>query len=57
MVPSLPYLYALVNRFHYKTILSANTLKYPCPACGNGLVREAYLGGNIYFCPDCQKIT
>ena len=38
----------------YKTILSANTLKYPCPACGSGLVREAYLGGNIYFCPVCQ---
>ena len=38
----------------YKTILSANTLKNPCPACGGGLVREAYLGGNIYFCPFCQ---
>jgi len=40
----------------YKTILSANTLKYPCPACGSGLIREAYMGGNIYFCPTCQKI-
>ena len=39
----------------YKTILSANTLKYPCPACGSGLIREAYMGGNIYFCPTCQK--
>ena len=38
----------------YKTILSANTLKSPCPVCGGGLVREAYLGGNIYFCPVCQ---
>ena len=40
----------------YQTILSANTLKNPCPVCGGGLVREAYMGGNIYFCPGCQKI-
>lgn len=39
----------------YKTKLSSKTLKYPCPICGNTLVREAYLGGNIYFCPTCQK--
>ena len=38
----------------YKTILSAKTLKYPCPACGSGLLREAYLGGNVYYCPVCQ---
>ena len=38
----------------YKTILSANTLKHPCPACGSDLIREAYLGGNIYYCPICQ---
>jgi formamidopyrimidine-DNA glycosylase len=40
----------------YKTILSKNTLKQPCPNCGNGIVKEAYLGGAVYFCPDCQKI-
>jgi len=40
----------------YTTILSANTLKKPCPACGNGLIREAYLGGNIYYCPVCQPM-
>ena len=40
----------------YKTILSANTLKDPCPACGNVIIREAYLGGNIYFCPTCQPV-
>jgi len=38
----------------YRTILSSKTLAYPCPACGGGLVREAYMGGNIYFCPGCQ---
>ena len=40
----------------YKTILSNNTLKSPCPACGATLIREAYLGGNIYYCPVCQLL-
>ncbi len=40
----------------YQTILSANTLKAPCPICGATLVREAYLGGNIYYCPTCQPL-
>ena len=40
----------------YRTILSANTLKEPCPVCGGSLVREAYLGGNIYYCPVCQPL-
>lgn len=39
----------------YKTILSKNTLSAPCSACGSQLVREAYLGGNIYYCPLCQE--
>ena len=40
----------------YRTILSSKTLAYPCRVCGSGLKREAFLGGNIYFCPECQKI-
>ena len=39
----------------YKTLLAAGTLNSPCPGCGGGLVREAYMGGNVYFCPVCQK--
>ncbi len=38
----------------YKCLLSKNTLDKPCPVCGDTLVRQAYLGGNIYFCPTCQ---
>lgn len=38
----------------YRTVLSNKTLMYPCLCCGGGLVRESYLGGNIYFCPVCQ---
>ena len=40
----------------YLTILSKNTLLHPCRVCGSGLVRQAYLGGNIYFCPVCQPM-
>ncbi len=40
----------------YKTILSKNTLKKPCPNCGNAIVKEAYLGGSVYFCPTCQTL-
>lgn len=42
------------NSGGYKCILSKNTLDKPCPVCGDTLVRQAYLGGNIYFCPTCQ---
>ena len=40
----------------YKTILSKNTVKQPCLICGNSIVKEAYLGGAVYFCPVCQKL-
>jgi formamidopyrimidine-DNA glycosylase len=40
----------------YTTVLSKNTVKQPCPRCGNMIVKEAYLGGAVYFCPCCQKL-
>ena len=40
----------------YKTKLSAKTIAKPCPNCLGTFVRQAYLGGNVYFCPSCQKI-
>lgn len=40
----------------YKTILSKKTLTEPCYVCGRDIVRQAYLGGNIYFCPNCQPL-
>lgn len=43
------------NQGGYKTLLSKNTYKKPCPNCGGDIIKEAYLGGTIYFCPDCQK--
>lgn len=40
----------------YKVILSKNTYKNPCPECGHEIIREAYLGGTVYYCPECQKL-
>ena len=40
----------------YRTLLSNKTLASPCRVCGGGLIREAYLGGNIYYCPTCQPL-
>jgi formamidopyrimidine-DNA glycosylase len=39
----------------YKTLLSKNTYKDTCPNCGGDIVKEAYLGGTVYYCPNCQK--
>ncbi len=38
----------------YKTILSKKTVKMLCPVCGHSIKKQAYMGGNIYFCSNCQ---
>ncbi len=40
----------------YKTVLSKNTVDTPCPACDAFIVKEAYLGGSIYYCTGCQTL-
>lgn len=40
----------------YRTVLSRNTYAEPCPVCEGGIVKEAYLGGAIYYCPYCQPM-
>ena len=40
----------------YKTILSKNTYKNPCPNCGGTITKEAYLGGSVYYCQICQPL-
>lgn len=39
----------------YSTILSSKTWKEPCQVCKDTLVKEAFMGGTIYYCPHCQK--
>jgi formamidopyrimidine-DNA glycosylase len=45
------------NRGGYKTILSGKSSGMPCRNCTNRIAKEMYIGGNIYFCPECQPIS
>ncbi|HEY40995.1 MAG TPA: endonuclease VIII [Dehalococcoidia bacterium] len=40
----------------YITKLSQATIDRPCPVCGGTIVKQAYMGGSIYFCGGCQKM-
>ena len=40
----------------YQTLMSKASLDRPCPGCGGTIKRESYLGGNVYFCPNCQPV-
>lgn len=40
----------------YQTILSAKGYKKGCPICHSEIKKEQYLGGSIYYCPNCQKL-
>lgn len=44
------------ERGRYQTYLSAKTWKGVCPVCGGPIARQAYLGGNVYFCGTCQRL-
>ncbi|MDD4211974.1 MAG: endonuclease VIII [Bacilli bacterium] len=39
----------------YLTILSNGTKDHPCPRCRGTIVKEAFMGGSIYYCDSCQK--
>jgi formamidopyrimidine-DNA glycosylase len=39
----------------YQTKLSKNTVGMPCARCGKTIIKQAYMGGSIYFCSGCQK--
>lgn len=43
------------NPGSYQTILSAKSFKNGCPHCKSEIIKEQYLGGSIYYCPNCQK--
>ncbi len=46
----------LGNRGGYKTILSKITAKQPCFVCGETIIKEAFMGGSVYYCPTCQPV-
>lgn len=43
------------NRGGYQSVMSKNTYMFPCPGCGGTVRKEAYMGGSVYYCPECQK--
>lgn len=38
----------------YVRVLGKHTVGQPCPECGSTIEKESFLGGAIYWCPDCQ---
>lgn len=44
----------LGNPGGYQTKLSKANLSKRCPHCHNTIIKEAYMGGSIYFCANCQ---
>lgn len=40
----------------YQTVLSKRTMNDPCPACGGPITKEAYMGGTVYYCANCQTL-
>ena len=41
----------------YQTRCSKNTIDTPCGNCGTPIVKQAYMGGSVYFCPTCQPLN
>ena len=39
----------------YQVTMASKNNGTPCPVCGNLIVKEAYLGGSVYYCSECQK--
>jgi len=40
----------------YHTTLSKNSVNKPCQVCGTIIRKEAYMGGTIYYCDQCQRL-
>jgi len=38
----------------YRRILYSKTVGEPCPNCGAPIEKAAFMGGSVYFCPECQ---
>lgn len=38
----------------YETRMSRFSVGTPCPACGEPIQKQSYMGGSVYFCSQCQ---
>ncbi|MDX1359715.1 MAG: endonuclease VIII, partial [Clostridia bacterium] len=43
------------NKGGYVSIMSKNSVGAECPSCGGIIEKKSYMGGSVYFCPDCQR--
>lgn len=40
----------------YMTVMSSKHAGDYCPDCGGTIIKEAYLGGSVYYCDRCQAL-
>jgi formamidopyrimidine-DNA glycosylase len=40
----------------YKRIMYSKAVGQPCPVCSTPIEKASYLGGAVYFCPNCQVL-
>ena len=40
----------------YEVLMTSTQLKNPCRKCSGSIVKENYMGGSIYYCPQCQPL-
>ena len=40
----------------YEVVMGSKHNGEPCPTCGTPITRMSYMGGNVYVCPQCQRI-
>jgi formamidopyrimidine-DNA glycosylase len=38
----------------YQVVMCAENKGKPCPRCGCEIIKESYMGGSVYTCPQCQ---
>ena len=38
----------------YEVVMCAKNNAQPCPHCGTPIFKEAYMGGSVYYCRNCQ---
>lgn len=44
------------NPGNYQTLLTSAAVNQPCCKCGSLIQKENYMGGSIYYCPQCQPL-
>lgn len=44
------------NKGGYITTMSKKTYKHKCLRCGSAICKENYMGGSVYYCPNCQQL-